>query len=48
LPLINILALAGESFIATDPKGELYDRTSGLVAAKGYQTFVLNFHCCTV
>ena len=43
LPLINILAMAGESFIATDPKGELYSKTSGLVAAKGYKTFVMNF-----
>jgi len=43
MPLINMLALAGESFIATDPKGELYDKTSGLVAAKGYKTIVLNF-----
>jgi len=42
LPLINILSLAGESFIATDPKGELYARTSGLVAAKGYETAVFN------
>ncbi len=43
MPLINILALGGESFITTDPKGELYDKTSGLVAAKGYKIFVLNF-----
>ena len=43
MPLINILAMAGESFIATDPKGELYKKTSGLVAAKGYETIVLNF-----
>ena len=43
MPLINILAMAGESFIATDPKGELYDKTSGLVSAKGYETIVLNF-----
>jgi len=43
MPLINILALGGESFIATDPKGELYNSTSGLVAAKGYKLFVLNF-----
>jgi len=43
MPLINMFALAGESFIATDPKGELYDKTSGLVAAKGYKTVVLNF-----
>ena len=43
MPLINILAMAGESFIATDPKGELYNKTSGLVAEKGYKTIVLNF-----
>jgi len=43
MPLINILALGGESFIATDPKGELYNKTSSLVAAKGYKVFVLNF-----
>jgi len=43
MPLINIFAMAGESFIATDPKGELYSKTSGLVAAKGYDTVVLNF-----
>jgi type IV secretion system protein VirD4 len=43
MPLINILAMAGESFIATDPKGELYKRTSGLAAAKGYKVHVLNF-----
>jgi len=43
MPLINILAMAGESFITTDPKGELYKKTSGLVTAKGYETIVLNF-----
>ena len=43
MPLINFFALAGESFIATDPKGELYAKTSGLVAAKGYKTTVLDF-----
>ena len=43
MPLINILAMAGESFIATDPKGELYNKTSGLVADKGYNTILLNF-----
>ena len=43
MPLINILAMAGESFIATDPKGELYQRTSGLAAAQGYNIKVLNF-----
>jgi len=43
MPLLNILAMSGESFIATDPKGELYKRTSGFVAAKGYKTVVLDF-----
>jgi type IV secretion system protein VirD4 len=47
MPLINILAMAGESFIATDPKGELYNKTSGLVASKGYKTIVLNFRDLT-
>ncbi|MCL2665785.1 MAG: type IV secretory system conjugative DNA transfer family protein [Defluviitaleaceae bacterium] len=43
MPLINILAMAGESFITTDPKGELFNKTSGLVEARGYKMIVLNF-----
>jgi len=43
MPMINIFAKAGESFVVTDPKGELYARTSGLVKSKGYKTVVLNF-----
>lgn len=43
MPLINMFAKAGESFVVTDPKGELYARTSGLAKAKGYKTVVLNF-----
>ena len=43
MPLINILAMAGESFITTDPKGELFEKTSGIVANNGYKTIVLNF-----
>lgn len=43
MPLINIFAKAGESFIVTDPKGELYKKSSGLVKANGYNTVVLNF-----
>ena len=43
MPLINILAMAGESFVTTDPKGELFNKTSGLVQSKGYKTVVLNF-----
>ncbi len=43
MPMINIMAKAGESFVVTDPKGELYAQTSGLVKKKGYKTVVLNF-----
>jgi hypothetical protein len=40
MPMLNIFAKAGESFIATDPKGELYARTSGLMKANGYHIVV--------
>lgn len=43
MPTINYFIRAGESFIATDPKGELYNRTSGMARAYGYNTVVLNF-----
>ncbi|MBQ3938716.1 MAG: type IV secretory system conjugative DNA transfer family protein, partial [Clostridia bacterium] len=43
MPMLNIFAKAGESFIATDPKGELYQNTSGIARANGYQIVVLNF-----
>lgn len=43
MPMVNIFAKAGESFIVTDPKGEIYAQTSGLVKEKGYKTVVLNF-----
>lgn len=43
MPTINYFIRAGESFIATDPKGELYNRTSGMARAYGYNTIVLNF-----
>lgn len=43
MPMINIFAKAGESFVVTDPKGELYAKTSGLVDSMGYKTTVLNF-----
>lgn len=43
MPTINFYIKAGESFVATDPKGELYARTSGLARANGYNTVVLNF-----
>jgi type IV secretion system protein VirD4 len=43
MPMINIFTGAGESFVATDPKGELYERTAGLAKARGYDIVVLNF-----
>ena len=43
MPLLGMLIKAGESFVATDPKGELYDRTSGLAEANGYDVVALNF-----
>lgn len=43
LPMINIFVKAGESFVVTDPKGEIYARTSGFAEKAGYDTIVLNF-----
>ena len=42
-PLIKVLAKAGESMILTDPKGELFEKTSELLKNKGYNIVVLNF-----
>ncbi len=43
MPILNLFAKAGESFVATDPKGELYARTSGIMKENGYEIVVLNF-----
>lgn len=43
MPMINIFSRAGESFVATDPKGELYARTSGIMKENGYEIVTLNF-----
>ncbi len=43
MPMINLFAKAGESFIVTDPKGELYAKTSGYVRSQGHKVIVLNF-----
>ena len=43
LPLLRILAKAGESMIVTDPKGEIYEKTGGLLKEKGYNIILLNF-----
>ena len=37
----NALQLLG-SYVFTDPKGELYDKTAGYFKAKGYNVKVLN------
>lgn len=43
LPSILSLAKAGESMVITDPKAELYERTSGYLKKKGYKVFCVNF-----
>ncbi len=43
MPMLNIFAGAGESFVATDPKGELFTKTSGFVKSKGYNIVTINF-----
>ena len=43
MPMLNFFIKAGESFVATDPKGELYAKSSGLAKANGYNIVVLNF-----
>jgi type IV secretion system protein VirD4 len=42
MPALKLYALSGESFIATDPKAELYERTLPLLKEQGYRVFVLN------
>ncbi len=43
LPTVKILGKKGESMIITDPKGEIYEKTSEMLKAKGYQILLLNF-----
>jgi len=43
MPAIRLLAKAGESFITTDPKSELFDRTSGDLKLLDYEVHVINF-----
>jgi type IV secretion system protein VirD4 len=42
MPSLIMYALAGESFIATDPKAELYEKTMPILKKRGYNIFVLN------
>ena len=43
MPLITMLARAGENMIITDPKGELYNRTAGFLKHRGYNVKCLDF-----
>jgi len=42
MPALQMFANAGESFIANDPKAELYKKTYPLLKKRGYRIFVLN------
>lgn len=42
LPLLNILARAGQSIVVTDPKGELYAKTNRLFNSLGYKVISIN------
>lgn len=43
LPMVHSLAKAKESMIITDPKGEIYEKTSMMLRDRGYQILLLNF-----
>ena len=43
MPMLNMFVKAGESFVVSDPKGELYKRTSGIAKENGYDITVINF-----
>ena len=43
LQTIGNLALAGESMILSDPKGELFEYTSPYLKSKGYKVITLDF-----
>lgn len=43
LPTVKVLAKKGESIICTDPKGEIYEKTGGLLKQRGYNIILLNF-----
>lgn len=42
MPTVHMLAVAGESMIISDPKAEIYQRTSGLLSRNGYEIYVIN------
>ena len=42
-PMVQSLAKHGESMVITDPKGEIYEKTSEMLRRKGYNIILLNF-----
>jgi len=42
MPALRTYAMAGESFIANDPKGELFQKMAPVLNERGYQTVVIN------
>ncbi len=43
MPMIHMMAHAGESYVVTDPKGELYEQTAGTARENGFQVVAVNF-----
>lgn len=43
LPTVKVLSKHKESMVITDPKGEIYEKTSEMLKAQGYQILLLNF-----
>ncbi|MCC8173085.1 MAG: type IV secretory system conjugative DNA transfer family protein [Odoribacter sp.] len=43
MPMVNTMIRAGESFVVTDPKGEIYTCTSGMAKENDYDIVVLNY-----
>ena len=42
IPTVEILSRAGESFIVTDPKGEIYAKMAKSIQRRGYRTYCMN------
>jgi type IV secretion system protein VirD4 len=43
MPMVHTMIQAGESFVVTDPKGEIYAATSGRAQELGYEVVQMNF-----
>lgn len=43
MPSVLTLCQAGESMVITDPKAEIYEKTSGILKETGYKVYCLNF-----